>query len=276
MVDVSNKEEQTNRLQETIVTKTLENIKQTKEFEEERLKSIKFQAIGQLVAGITHEINTPLTFAKGNLEMMLYDIKDLPQNSIKDNLLEISQSIMTGLNRIAMIVESMREMSQQTKEIKEPTNIYSTLLIALTMAHNRAKIITKIYINSQEFEIGMDKNQFIYISNIQKQRIEQVWIVIINNALDELIKIEPFEKRYIDIKLETKDGYNIVYIRDNGGGIPKHLLDTIFQPFVSNKDSSGMGIGLNVAQRIIKDNNGEIMAYNDEFGAVFEVRLPCI
>ena len=73
MVDISVKEEQTNKLQQTIVNKTLENIKQTQEFEEERLKSIKFQAIGQLAAGITHEINTPLTFAKGNLEMMLYD-----------------------------------------------------------------------------------------------------------------------------------------------------------------------------------------------------------
>ncbi len=276
MVDISVKEEQTNKLQQTIVNKTLENIKQTQEFEEERLKSIKFQAIGQLAAGITHEINTPLTFAKGNLEMMLYDIKDLPNNTMKDNLLEISDSIMTGLNRIANIVESMREVSQQSSEVKEDINLYSTLLVALTMAHNRAKIITKIYINSDEFEIGMDKNSFVFMSNIQKQRIEQVWIIIINNALDELVKIEPFEKRYLDIKIETKNGYNIIYFRDNAGGIPENIKDNIFHPFVSNKTSSGMGIGLNIAQKIIKDNNGEILAYNDEFGAVFEVRLPCI
>ena len=276
MVDISKKEEQTNKLQQTIVNKTLENIKQTQEFEEERLKSIKFQAIGQLAAGITHEINTPLTFAKGNLEMMLYDIKDLPNNTMKDNLLEISDSIMTGLNRIANIVESMREVSQQSSEVKEDINIYSTLLVALTMAHNRAKIITKIYINSDEFEIGMDKNSFIFMSNVQKQRIEQVWIVIINNALDELVKIEPFEKRYLDIKIETKNGYNVVYFRDNAGGIPDSIKENIFQPFISNKTSSGIGIGLNIAQKIIKDNDGEILAYNDEFGAVFEVRLPCI
>jgi len=276
MVDISSKEAHTTQLQQTIAHKTLENIKQTKDFEQERLRSIKFQAIGQLAAGITHEINTPLTFAKGNLEMMLYDIKDLPPSQQKDNLLEDSSSVMGGLNRIANIVESMREMSQQSKEIKEQTNIYSTLLIALTMAHNRAKIITKIYINNQEFGIGMDKNQFSIMSNVQKQRIEQVWVIIINNALDELVKIEPFEKRYLDIKTQVKDGFNIIYFRDNAGGIPEHILDTLFQPFVSNKDSSGMGIGLNIAQKIIRDNGGEIKAYNDEFGAIFEVRLPCI
>ncbi|MEJ5169159.1 MAG: ATP-binding protein, partial [Arcobacteraceae bacterium] len=275
-VDISTKEEQTNKLQQTIVNKTLENIKQTQEFEEERLKSIKFQAIGQLAAGITHEINTPLTFAKGNLEMMLYDIKDLPDTTMKENLLEISDSIMSGLNRIANIVESMREVSQQSSEIKEDINLYSTLLVALTMAHNRAKIITKIYLNSDEFEIGMDKNSYVFMSSVQKQRIEQVWIVIINNALDELVKIEPFERRYLDIKIETKNGYNIIYFRDNAGGIPDSIKDTLFQPFVSKKASSGMGIGLNIAQKIVKDNDGEILAYNDEFGAVFEVRLPCI
>lgn len=276
MVDISTKEAHTTQLQQTIAHKTLENIKQTKDFEQERLRSIKFQAIGQLAAGITHEINTPLTFAKGNLEMMLYDINDLPPSQLKDNLLQDSTSVMGGLNRIANIVESMREMSQQSKEIKEPTNIYSTLLVALTMAHNRAKIITKIYINNQEFEIGMDKNQFSIISNVQKQRIEQVWVIIINNALDELVKIDPFEKRYLDIKTQVKDGFNIIYFRDNAGGIPEHILDTLFQPFVSNKDSSGMGIGLNIAQKILRDNGGEIKAYNDEFGAIFEVRLPCI
>ncbi|QOG12753.1 PAS domain S-box protein [Arcobacter sp. FWKO B] len=276
LVDISDKEEHTSKLQKTIANKTLENIKQTKEFEKERLKSIKFQAIGQLAAGITHEINTPLTFAKGNLEMMIYDINDLPQSQIKDNLLQDSTSVMGGLNRIANIVESMREMSQQSKEIKEKTNLYSTIIVALTMAYNRAKLITKIYINNKEFEIGMDKNEYMFYSNAQEQRIEQVWVIIINNALDELIKIEPFEKRYIDIKIEEKDGYNIISFRDNAGGIPSEILENLFEPFVSKKDSSGMGIGLNIAKKIINDHDGEIEAYNDEFGAVFEVRLKQI
>lgn len=274
IVDISTKEKQTNILQETIKNKISENMQQIKHFEEERLKSIKFQAIGQLAAGITHEINTPLTFVKGNLEMMLYDISRLPKSLAKTNLLELSDSIMVGINKIANIVESMREVSQQSNEKKEITNLYHTILVALTMAHNRAKIISKIYINNQEFTLGMNKNEFIYLSNIQKQRIEQVWIVIINNALDELVKIEPYEKRYIDIQIATEDKYHKILIKDNAGGIQKELLDNIFIPFSSNKKSSGMGIGLNIANKIIKDNNGEILVYNDEFGAVFEIRLP--
>ena len=171
----------------------------------------------------------------------------------------------------------MREMSQKSKEIKEDTNIYHTLVTALTLLYNRSKQISNIKLNGEDFVIGMDKNKERYVSCIQKQRVEQTWVVIINNALDELVKIEDFEDRLIDINIScTKDQKSIVVkIKDNAGGIPKKMLNNIFEPFVSNKESSGMGVGLNVAKRIINDQKGEILAYNENGGAVFEVKLDC-
>ena len=95
-----------------------------------------------------------------------------------------------------------------------------------------------------------------------------------NNALDELIKIEAFEKRYLSVKIFREDETIVVRFKDNAGGIDEKILPRIFEPFESTKESSGIGIGLNIAQQIVLQNNGTISAYNEDEGAVFEVRLP--
>ena len=276
IIDITLQERKKLKLQEVVFNKTMQNIAQTKKFEEEQLKNIKFTAIGQLAAGITHEINTPLTYIKGNFEMMQYDIEDLPSSDIKLRMLEDSHKITDGINRLSNIVESMREMSQKSKESKEDTNIYHTLITSLTLLFNRSKQISKIKINNEDFNIGINRDKEIFISCVQKQRIEQVWVVIINNALDELVKIDIFENRLIDINIayDIDNKYIIVKIKDNAGGVPKDIINNVFEPFVSSKESSGMGVGLNVAKKIINEQNGNILVYNEEGGAVFEVKLP--
>ena len=128
-------------LAEKIKQEVEKNIQKDKFHQQEQLKNAKLTYIGSLAAGITHEINTPLTYIKGNLEMMSYDISDLPYGDIKDRMLFDSSKMKEGINRIANIVESMREMAQSSKEVKEKTNIYSTLITSLTMVHNRSKQI---------------------------------------------------------------------------------------------------------------------------------------
>ncbi|AXH08896.1 PAS domain-containing sensor histidine kinase [Malaciobacter halophilus] len=245
--------------------------------QEEQIKNIKLTSIGSLAAGITHEINTPLTYIKGNFEMMGYDIQDLPNSEIKNRMLEDSQKINEGLNRIANIVESMREISQSSSEIKEVTNIYSTLITALTMAYNRSKQVSRIYLNNKEFNIdSINKKEFEFFSKVQKQRVEQVWIVIINNALDELAKIDDYEKRALNIDIYEKNSHIYVEFKDNAGGIDESIIDTIFEPFVSSKEHSGIGVGLNISKRIIEQQNGQIKAYNKGSNAVFEVCLKAV
>ncbi len=67
-----------------------------------------------MAAGITHEINTPLTYIKGTTEMSRYDLKDMPENKFKQQLLDDNQKVMDGIERMSIIVESMREVSQVT------------------------------------------------------------------------------------------------------------------------------------------------------------------
>ena len=248
---------------------------QHQQHKQDIIKNTKFNIIGQMAAGITHEINTPLTYIKGTTEMTRYDLIDMPDNEFKHRLLEDNTKVMNGIKRMGIIIESMREISQVTPVIRENQNIYSTLITVLIIIYNRSKQISKIYLNNELFELetlNKDKNK--YMSPVHKQRIEQVWTIILNNALDELVKIENFENRRIDITIEELDNKIRVIFKDNAGGIPESIKDKIFEPFVSTKESSGIGIGLNVAKKIIEEHESTITATNCKDGAYFTVELP--
>ena len=247
-------------------------IEQHKKHEEEIVKSTKFFTIGQMSAGITHEINTPLTYIKGTNEMLKYDLEELPPSQLRDELLVGNQKIANGINRIGIIVESMREMAQTTPAVKENSNIYSTLVTVLRMVYNRSKQITRIYLNGELFNLeDSDKGKFVITGMINNQRIEQVWTIILNNALDELVNIEPYENRYIKINIFKENKKIKVTFLDNAGGISENIKGKIFEPFISSKNYSGIGIGLNVAKKILDEHNANIKAYNKKGGACFEV-----
>jgi len=238
------------------------------------IKSTKFQTIGEMAAGITHEINTPLTYIKGTLEMSKLDIEKLPKSKVKDRLEEDFEVFYNGINRIGIIVESMKEMAQSSISKKEKFNLYTTLIIVLRMIHHKSKQIAPIYLNGELFTLeDSDINKEKYFSNIHVQRIEQVWTIILNNALDELLKVQEYEQRRVDITLESSDNKFIIKFIDNAGGIPQKILSKIFEPFVSTKQSSGIGIGLNVAKKIIEEHDALISVENTEDGACFTVVL---
>jgi C4-dicarboxylate-specific signal transduction histidine kinase len=121
----------------------------------------------------------------------------------------------------------------------------------------------------------MDKKRLNYTTVVQRQRIEQVFIII-NNALDALLHLENFHERLLEITIHNEHDYIVIRFQDNGGGIDKNVLQKIFNPFESNKKEGGMGIGLNVAKKIIDDHKGKIIPSNHENGALFEIYLPKI
>ncbi len=274
MVDVTRHEEQEAYLQQRVEEEVQKSSLQEKVHEEQRLKDVKFSAIGQLSAGITHEINTPLTYIKGNVELMRMDIEDLPDSKLKEQLVDDLGPVEDGLSRISSIVESMREMAQHTKEDKELINVYSTLITSLILAYNRSKHVCKIFINKKEFSMNMQREEFKCLSMLHEQRIGQVWVVIINNALDELQKKDSFEDRKLHIDCSESDKNIVVKFSDNAGGIDSEIIEDIFEPFVSSKPQGGMGVGLSIVKKILNEQKGSVEAYNENDGAVFEITLP--
>jgi signal transduction histidine kinase len=248
--------------------------KKIEKVQQKEISNMKLLSIGMLSAGITHEINTPLTYIKGNLEMMRYDTDDIKEQKVKDMFISSIDVILDGVDRISRIIESVREISSISSDTKDVLDIKQTIIIALNLLHNRSKHISNIYLDGELFDISSQNIEPSYQVVGQKQRLEQVWIVIINNALDELIKIEPFESRRVDIDIYQKLDKVIVSFKDNANGIDEQIIDKIFEPLVSKKESNGMGLGLNIAKTIMIEHDGEILVSNHQNGAIFEVVLP--
>lgn len=274
LIDVTEQEKQEQYLQRRIEEEVQRNLSIQTLHQEEMIRNAKFSSIGQMAAGITHEINTPLTYVKGNFEMLLEDILSFVPETLKEGMLHDGKVIQEGLERIESIINTMREASQKSTEKQEMVNVYETIVSALILSHNRAKQIVQVMINQKPFHMGMAKDELFIPILAQKQRIEQVWIIVLNNALDELIKIEDFHSRALHVNVKVEEDAVLISFLDNAGGIDQKILPRIFEPFESTKESSGIGIGLNIAHGIVSQNGGEIKARNEKGGALFEIRFP--
>lgn len=119
IIDLTKQENEKNYLEKR-VQEELEKNKQAREkHQKEQLRNVKFSTIGQMAAGITHEINTPLTYVKGNFEMLQEDIEKIQDEPLKQSMLNDATSIKSGLNRIIKIIDAMREVSQKNSEKKK-------------------------------------------------------------------------------------------------------------------------------------------------------------
>ena len=271
--DITQTEEKELYLNLRVEQEVMKNLEMQRKHYKERMDDAKFTVIGKLAAGITHEINTPLTYVKGNIEILEIKLESMKNNDFQNDFLQISE----GLKRIEGIVTSMREMSQQSSEAKEKVDIVETIIMAITLGYNRSKQIASIELQGRAFEFGMKLDQLNCYVTGQKQRLEQVWVVLLNNALDELDKHGRYDKNIIKISCQHKDGFIIIRFEDTGKGIDDEILDKLFDPFVGHKEYGGIGIGLNIAKKIVQDHDGSIDVHNSEEegkGAIFEVVLP--
>ncbi|MBN2897019.1 MAG: PAS domain-containing protein [Campylobacterales bacterium] len=274
IIDVTHHETREIYLQQRVEEEMMQKSALEQKHMEERLYDAKFAAIGKLAAGITHEINTPLTYIKGNAEMLALEMDDIENSAVRSGVERCHRQILEGVMRIENIVASMREVASSSNEAKVRLNLFETLMTALVMGYNRIKHIVGVKIQDQLFTPSIARNLCVIEVNAQRQRLEQVWIIIINNALDVLEQRGAFDTNRLELTCSALNGRVTVRFKDNGGGIDEKMFAHLFDPFVSGKTHGGIGIGLNIAQRIIHEHEGTIRAYNEEDGAVFEVSLP--
>lgn len=234
----------------------------------------KFSALGHLSAGIIHEINTPITYMKMGLELMNDDISSLPESNHTASIKDEIKSVMDGMRRLEGIVSSMREIAGAHSGDKIVVNIFHTLVVALNLVHSKSKNIVKVKLNDEIFTYDVRKDKEVYNCLAQPARIEQLWIIILNNALDELVKIDSYDERELNIYISCNDDKIKVRFCDSAGGISDEIKEKIFEAFFSTKNDAGMGIGLDIAKKIVASQDGEIKAYNENKGAVFEIILP--
>ncbi len=199
------------------------------------------ETLGRLSAGITHEINTPLTYIKGNLELLRAGMgRTLPPERIAEFERFISP-IADGVERIAATVNSMKGLVGVMRSYREErsVNVYSTLVYAARLLNTELKHASPLYINGRPFSITMDAEAETCKATLNATNIEQVWLVILNNAIEAFGQSPlPFEERRIEVSCSAREGGVRVLIRDNAGPIPDEALGRMFELFESTKQGA--------------------------------------
>jgi two-component system NtrC family sensor kinase len=277
--------QKTNRFLEN----TLSNLKST---QAQLIQSEKMASLGELTAGIAHEIQNPLNFVNNFSDVNKELLKELKEEADKGNIEEIKAIANDVINneekinhhgkRADAIVKNMLQHSRSSGATKELTDINRLADEYLRLSYHGLRAKDKSF----NAEIKTDFDKTIDKINIVPQDIGRVLLNLINNAfyaVNEKLRAQSSQLT-ADYKplvsVQTKKINNEVQIRvsDNGNGIPRKVLDKIFQPFFTTKPTGqGTGLGLSLSYDIIKAHGGEIKVENGESeGVEFIIQLPII
>jgi len=230
------------------------DISERKKSEEILLQSEKLSIVGELAAGVAHEIRNPLTTIKGFVQ--LYG-KDNGSN-------EINNLLLSELERIEIITSEMLSLGKpQAIQLNRANlcDLIDHIVEFLSPQANMKNIqFSRSYLGA-DFFITCEKNQ-----------LKQVFLNIFKNAMEAMPK-----GGHIDIKLQKGiDGECIVSVQDEGFGIPEELLPRLGEPFYTLKEK-GTGLGLMICHKIIKQHNGTISYHSKlNIGTLVEIKLPLI
>lgn len=224
------------------------------------LQSEKLAAIGQLAAGVAHEINSPLAAIHLQLQLAGRRLKKNDQQGVQRSL-----EICTQANkRVKNIIESLLAHAAYSDGNKTPLQL--NLLIKQTLnlfeAHFEKYAIDCRY---EEEPLG----QVL----VNEQEVEQILSNILANATDALL--ETTENRCIHISQGSVEGERYIQIANNGPPIPEERLAKLFDPFFTSKEvGKGIGLGLSIAHQLAKRQGGRIEAENKEGWVLFTLFVP--
>jgi two-component system NtrC family sensor kinase len=289
-------------IKEHVMKANIQSEEDKKRIEAQLLHSEKMASIGQLAAGVAHEINNPTGFVSSNLKTLAEYIQDL------SNLTKEYRKLVKKLKQNPDPGGDLFAVSGQVKRISELEEeidldfVLKDIFELIEESQEGTERIKKIVLDLKDFaHPGDDKpkladlnqnmdstinvvwNELKYKADVTKdygdlpqvkchpQLLNQVFLNLLVNAAQSI------EKRgEIKIKTRANNGYVEIMISDTGAGIPKENLPKIFDPFFTTKKiGQGTGLGLNVAYNIIKKHQGEIDVKSDVGkGTMFIIRIP--
>jgi signal transduction histidine kinase len=238
--------------------------------EEQLVQSAKLSALGQMVAGITHEINTPLAYVKAVFELikerlLIEHQSEDERNESREELTTLLEDGLHGLDEIATLVLTMKNFSRLDKGNIELFSVEEGIESALLIARPQLKYVTDI---NKEFD-GVPQ---IMASPTQ---LRQVFLNLIVNAADAMTSHDRHGVLTVRTRVTSSDTIQID-VCDNGPGVSEENLAKIFDPFFTTKPvGQGTGMGLSICYRIV-ENHGGTIAINSKLnvGTVVTVTLP--
>ena len=286
---------------EQVVTERTREIQEAydelKQAQAQLLQSEKLASIGQLAAGVAHEINNPMSFIISNfgtLQEYVQDLSSLIQSyialeeqlnggdadqtrALRDEIARQKQEIdlqyvledlnnliaesREGAERVRKIVQDLKEFSHVDQEEKMPTDLNKGIESTLNIVWNELK-----------YKVTVEKD-FGEIPEVMGYPMElnQVFMNLFVNA-GQAIE----DQGTIAIRTCQEDGYACVIISDTGTGMPPEVVKKIFEPFFTTKDvGKGTGLGLSMAYNIVQKHDGEISVDSQEgVGTTFTIKIP--
>ena len=220
----------------------------------------KMAGLGQIGAGIAHELNQPITSIQGFAQRL--------RRNGSDQVSEEMDIIIKATNRMARIVNNIRAFARQDEFSPEPTEPVEPLDDALMLLSEQLRL------HGVEVEKEIEESLPRIIAD--KTRLQQVFLNFLGNGLDALDEVEEGRPKRLVLGVR-RDGNQVVYtVEDTGPGVPKHQESQIFDPFFTTKPpGKGTGLGLSLAYGIVADHHGEITYQRAASGgALFTVRIP--
>jgi two-component system, NtrC family, sensor kinase len=234
--------------------KAYEDLRRT---QEQLLQSEKMSAVGQLIAGVAHELNNPLTAILGYAQL-------LESEGLNERAQDYVGKMFKQAQRTHRVVQNLLSFARQRKPERSEVDIRKVLEETLALRDYDLKI-NKIVV---EKDLGAEAALVV----ADPHQLEQVFLNIINNAVDAVL--EAGRPGKLKIRVYCEKGSVCTQFADDGPGIkdPKRIFD----PFYTTKNvGKGTGLGLSICYGIVKEHGGDITAHNAaEGGAVIEVRLP--
>ena len=259
--------------------------------QQQLIQSEKMASLGELTAGIAHEIQNPLNFvnnfAEVNKELLVEMNEEISKGNydevkaIAKDIIENEEKISHHGKRADVIVKGMLQHSRNSSGQKEPTDINALCDEYLRLSYHGLRAKDKSFNAATK----TDFDNTIGNINVVPQDIGRVILNLINNAFYAVNEktlsavLTPTAVKYeptVSVSTKKEDNKVLISVKDNGNGIPQKALDKIFQPFFTTKPTGqGTGLGLSLSYDIVKAHSGELRVETKEGeGTTFIIQLP--
>jgi len=232
-----------------------------KKYELERQKSIqnaKLASLGEMAAGVAHEINNPLSIIDGSIQLL----PRYQENTEK--FLQRVDDIKKSCQRINRIVKSLKKFSRTSEEQEFfPHRLYDVVKEAVTLTDAKCRR------NHVSLTVDCQSNALINCNEIE---IEQVVVNLINNSIDA---VKDENEKWIKLSMLDDDESVAFLIVDSGSGIPEEIKDKLFDPFFTTKKTGeGTGLGLSITKGILEEHGASIIIDHDSMHTTFRINFP--
>jgi len=213
-------------------------------------------AVGQVAAGVAHELRNPLTSIKGLVQV---NLREQGAHGLPVDDLEV---IEHEIRRMEKTLQTFLDFARPPKPDRRLQNVATNVERVIALVGGRAR--------KQQVELRFLHPATPVMAEVDGDQVQQLLLNLVLNALDAMPQVGRIE---IDLR-PPRDGVLELYVRDTGPGIAPHIIPKVFETFVSSKET-GVGLGLPLSRRIAEDHGGTLTAYNlPEEGACFLLRLP--